>query len=245
MCGRTWVNHHRCSVMSDLFFDIRISGVVILSISCLPKWLYWCVHCVCLSHSLSTPPLASSLRWKGEQSVKPSSPITASHTVRPMWPRYGTLFEVVDGNWMLRGTRQNHKVSEETRPRLFHRFYTFVCGNKTFNRNLFFICRKFVCDHDAFVTSHGEKINIYKNNKLSTCHNTASTVVDFEFEPRSSQTKFVFAASSLSIQHWWLRAKPGWLGIRIMCPGETFEFHLVKCQIFISLGNLSISWASM
>jgi hypothetical protein len=39
MCGRTWVNHHRCSVMSDLFFDIRISGVVILSISCLPKWL--------------------------------------------------------------------------------------------------------------------------------------------------------------------------------------------------------------
>ena len=53
----------------------------------------------------------------------------------------------------------------------------------------------------SFVTSHGKKINIYKNNKLSTCHNTASSVVDFEFEPRSSQTKFVFAASSLSTQH--------------------------------------------
>ena len=46
---------------------------------------------------------------------KPSSPIIASHTVRPMWPRYGNLLEVVDGNWMLRGYRQNHKVSEETR----------------------------------------------------------------------------------------------------------------------------------
>jgi len=35
-----------------------------------------------------------------------------------MWPRYGNLLEVVlvDGNWMLRGSRQNHEVSEETRP---------------------------------------------------------------------------------------------------------------------------------
>ena len=47
---------------------------------------------------------------------KPSSPIIASHTVRPMWPRYGNLLEVVDGNWMLRGSRQNHKVSEEIKP---------------------------------------------------------------------------------------------------------------------------------
>jgi hypothetical protein len=47
---------------------------------------------------------------------KPSSPIIASHIVRPMWPRYGNLLEVVDGNWVLLGSRQNHKVSEETRP---------------------------------------------------------------------------------------------------------------------------------
>jgi hypothetical protein len=40
---------------------------------------------------------------------KPSSSIIASHTVRPIWPRYGKLLEVVDANW------QNHKVSEETR----------------------------------------------------------------------------------------------------------------------------------
>ena len=53
---------------------------------------------------------------KGSQVRKPSSPIIASHTVRPMWPRYGNFLEVVDGNWMLRGSRQNHKVSEETRP---------------------------------------------------------------------------------------------------------------------------------
>ena len=62
--------------------------------------------CVCLSHSL----LASSCVRK------PSSPIIVSHTVRPMWPIYGNLLEVVYGNWMLRGSRQNHKVSEKTRP---------------------------------------------------------------------------------------------------------------------------------
>ena len=52
----------------------------------------------------------------GSRVRKPSSPIIASHTVRPMWPRYGNLLEVVNGNWMLRGSRQNHKSSEEARP---------------------------------------------------------------------------------------------------------------------------------
>ena len=46
---------------------------------------------------------------------KPSSPITASHTVSPMWPRYGHLLVVVDGNWMLCGSRQNQNVLVETR----------------------------------------------------------------------------------------------------------------------------------
>ena len=53
---------------------------------------------------------------KGSRVCKPSSPIIASHTVKPIWPRYGNLLEGVDGNWMLGGSRQNHKVLEETRP---------------------------------------------------------------------------------------------------------------------------------
>ena len=63
--------------------------------------------CVCLSHLLSAPPLATVAACceKGIRVRKPSSPIIASHTVRPMWPRYGNLLEVVDGNWMLRGSR--------------------------------------------------------------------------------------------------------------------------------------------
>jgi len=31
--------------------------------------------------------------------------------------------------------------------------------------------------------------------------------------------KLVFVASPLSMQHYGERAKTGWLGIRIMCPG--------------------------
>jgi hypothetical protein len=44
---------------------------------------------------------------------KPSSLIITSHTVRPKWPRYGNLLEVVDGNWMLPGFRKNHEVLED------------------------------------------------------------------------------------------------------------------------------------
>ena len=43
-------------------------------------------------------------------------PVKASHAVRPMWPRYGILHEVIDGNWAPHGPRQNHKVSEEVWP---------------------------------------------------------------------------------------------------------------------------------
>jgi hypothetical protein len=53
---------------------------------------------------------------KVSQVRMPSSPIIASHTVRHMWPRYGNLLGVVDGNWMLRGSKQNHNALEETRP---------------------------------------------------------------------------------------------------------------------------------
>jgi hypothetical protein len=38
---------------------------------------------------------------KGSCVRKPSSPIIVSHTVRPMWPIYGNLLEVVYGNWMI------------------------------------------------------------------------------------------------------------------------------------------------
>jgi hypothetical protein len=43
------------------------------------------------------------------------------------FPRYGNLLEVVDGNWMLPGSRQNHEVLEETRP-LEARHGPLVCG---------------------------------------------------------------------------------------------------------------------
>jgi len=33
-----------------------------------------------------------------------------------MWPRYGILLVVTDGNWVPCGPRQNHKVSEEVWP---------------------------------------------------------------------------------------------------------------------------------
>ena len=33
-----------------------------------------------------------------------------------MWPRYGILLEVADGNWVPCGPKQNHRVLEETRP---------------------------------------------------------------------------------------------------------------------------------
>ena len=74
---------------------------------------YWCVQCVCACHIHHW--LAACCE-KGSCVRKPSSPIIVSHTVRPMWPIYGNLFEVVYGNWMIRGSRQNHKVSEKTRP---------------------------------------------------------------------------------------------------------------------------------
>ena len=45
---------------------------------------------------------------RGAECVSLPSPIIASHKVRPMWPRYGNLLKVVDGNWMLRSSRQNH-----------------------------------------------------------------------------------------------------------------------------------------
>ena len=52
----------------------------------------------------------------------------------------------------------------------------------------------------------------------------ASSAVYRGFEPRSGQPiKLVFAASPLSTQHEGVRAKTGWLGIRIMCPsGATY-----------------------
>lgn len=76
---------------------------------CLPILLYWYVWvegvgvlgfgCVCLSHSLSAPSLASSLLWKG----KPNAYVffANSHTVRHMWPRYGNLLKVADGNILI------------------------------------------------------------------------------------------------------------------------------------------------
>ena len=36
------------------------------------------------------------------------------------------------------------------------------------------------------------------------------------FKPKT--TKLVFVASPLSTQHYGVKAKTGWLGIRIMCP---------------------------
>ena len=66
---------------------------------------------------------------------KPSSLIIASRTVRPKWPRYGNLLEVVDGNWMLPGSRQNHEVLEETRP-LDARHGPLVCGYALVSANL-------------------------------------------------------------------------------------------------------------
>ena len=51
----------------------------------------------------------------------------------------------------------------------------------------------------------------------------ASNVVDRAYESRSCQTndyKLVFVASPLNTHHQGVRAKTGWLGIRIMCPSE-------------------------
>lgn len=33
-----------------------------------------------------------------------------------MWPRYGILLEVADGNWVPNGPKQNYMVLEETKP---------------------------------------------------------------------------------------------------------------------------------
>ena len=44
----------------------------------------------------------------------------------------------------------------------------------------------------------------------------ASTAIDSGFEPQSGQTK-VFVASPLCTQHQGVRAKTGFLGIRIIC----------------------------
>jgi len=50
----------------------------------------------------------------------------------------------------------------------------------------------------------------------------ASSVVDRGFEPRSGyklQTiNLIFAASLLSTHHSRVRAKTGWLGVRMICP---------------------------
>jgi hypothetical protein len=48
--------------------------------------------------------------------TSPLASVIACRTVRPKWLRYGKLLEVVDGNWMLPGSRQDHEVLEETRP---------------------------------------------------------------------------------------------------------------------------------
>ena len=51
----------------------------------------------------------------------------------------------------------------------------------------------------------------------------ASIVVDRWFEPLSVQTKdyeLVCVASPLSTQHYGVRAKTGWFGIRILCPSR-------------------------
>jgi hypothetical protein len=53
-----------------------------------------------------------------------------------MWSRYGNLLEVVDGNWMLHGSRQNHKVLEETRPLDPGMHCPPVCGYALVSANL-------------------------------------------------------------------------------------------------------------
>lgn len=70
---------------------------------------------------LTASPLDSSLLWKGSRMRKSSLLVMASYTVRPMWPRYWILLEVImviDGtcNWAPWVLRLNHKVSEEFRP---------------------------------------------------------------------------------------------------------------------------------
>lgn len=62
----------------------------------------------------------------------------------------------------------------------------------------------------------------------------ASTAIDSWFEPQSGQTK-VFVASPLCTQHQGVRAKTGFLGIRIIClsgaahlPADCFFSELAQ-----------------
>lgn len=42
--------------------------------------------------------------------------VTDFYAVRPIWPGYGILHEVIEGNLALHGLGQNHKVSEKLSP---------------------------------------------------------------------------------------------------------------------------------
>lgn len=42
--------------------------------------------------------------------------VTDFYAVRPIWPGYGILHEVIEGNLALHGLGQNHKVSEKLCP---------------------------------------------------------------------------------------------------------------------------------
>lgn len=72
--------------------------------------------CVLVTFAFSLSHGLEACCEKRSRVCKPSSPIITSHTETPMWPRYRNRLEVVDGNWMLHGSRKKLKVSEETRP---------------------------------------------------------------------------------------------------------------------------------
>ena len=77
----------------------------------------------------------------------------------------------------------------------------------------------------------------------------ASSAIDSVFEPRSRQTKWlklVSVASPLSMQHKGVRAKTGWIGIRIICPGAATCLSEDCCfsQLALLIPKYLTCWSS-
>lgn len=84
------------------------------------KWLYDAYSVfvfMCLSLSLSAPPLASSFLWKSKQLCKSALPVIVSPQLELCGPDLGSSSRyVADGSLLPYGPKQNHRVLEETRP---------------------------------------------------------------------------------------------------------------------------------